>query len=673
MKKKSQLDFYQALAREIKPAKKRGAPQIWFQQIAILRKLEAGHENEIRRMSLKRGLNILWAPPENPSAEVRMYEDGISGHASGKTLFCRILRYLLGEQNYGNDDMVQAVCEKFPELWVLGEVVVTGQLWLAARPLTEGPHKFALKGKTIDDYLREKPARGSFEDFVTAVEEAACGELPGREEANELLRWRYLLPWLARDQECRFAALTDWRSTLSGAERPLTSIAEQQLLIRAVLDVLKREEQALKVQIEATEKQLNDDNDALSSAERQWQRDWKHWASQLMRVKIEAHQPTKEEQLEKLRERVSKFSEGVEEALGLANEDADLKRAHEAWQSKRDERIKAEAKISLLKEDAVESEKRWKERVSKREELRQRGIKNPKRIEDGYCPHTLQEAVTRGCVPSPPGASLETNLALGDIQTESDTLKVIYEQKHQALTKLESGFEHLEADVKQAWKRYEIEQRRVQNSTKDLRAKQKDADAVLERFEEVQESFTELQSLKDRIKSNTKIREELKGKLDVHLKEHSPTEQYVSDLFGDVVCAVMGSQLKPSAQLSERGIVLKAERNGDLHGAALETIKVLAFDIAAMASSIEGRGYHPRFLVHDGPRESDMSRVIYERFFLYAKKLEESMGSKDSASFQYIITTTTPPPKEMQRGSPWLLEPVLDGAKRNGKLLKEDF
>ncbi len=47
---------------------------------------------------------------------------------------------------------------------------------------------------------------------------------------------------------------------------------------------------------------------------------------------------------------------------------------------------------------------------------------------------------------------------------------------------------------------------------------------------------------------------------------------------------------------------------GDLTSAAIETIKILTFDIAALIRSVEGRGFHPRFLVHDGPRECNARR-----------------------------------------------------------------
>lgn len=673
MKKKAQLDFYQELARQVNPDQNRRAPRIWFQHVAILRKLDPAKENEIRRIPLKRGLNILWAPPERADAEVRMYEDGISGHASGKTLFCRLLRYLLGEQNFANDALVEAIADKFPELWVLAEVFVGEQLWLVVRPMTGSSHKFAVRGITIDDYLREKRPRENFDDYLHAVEEATCGAIEGREEANELFRWRYLLPWITRDQECRFASLTDWRSTLSGAERPQINVADQQLLIRAALGVLKPEEQRLKRSIEAIEAVLESDREALPNLERQWKRDWGQWLNQLRPLDISPEMPIEEAELDGLENRVTRVRDGIQEAIDLANQDTELKRTQGEWQKKRDKKIRTDAQVEALRRDVEDLETRLKELSSKRQTRQQQGLKDPRKIEEGYCPNTLAEAVRRGCAKAPTGSSIETDISLGDIQSEADILKGFVEQRKRERARLESTTEQLEAAVKAAWDIYQAEQTRVDNATKGFRQKLQRVTTALDRFSAVKESFVELSVSQARTKSNNESRDQLKGQLETYLQEHTPTEQYTSDLFADIIRAVMGSQIRASAALTDRGITLKAERNGDLHGAALETIKVLAFDIAAMATSIEGKGHHPRFLIHDGPRESDMARVIYERFFLYAKKLEESLGDKDAASFQYIITTTTPPPKDMQRGSPWLLEPVLDGAKKDGKLLTEDF
>jgi hypothetical protein len=75
-------------------------PLIWVQQIRLLYRFEAGDDAEIRRIVLHRGINIVWAKPAdidepNPQARGR-------GHDVGKTSFCSLIRYLLGEDHYGN-------------------------------------------------------------------------------------------------------------------------------------------------------------------------------------------------------------------------------------------------------------------------------------------------------------------------------------------------------------------------------------------------------------------------------------------------------------------------------------------------------------------------------------------------------------------------------------------
>ena len=64
------------------------------------------------------------------------------------------------------------------------------------------------------------------------------------------------------------------------------------------------------------------------------------------------------------------------------------------------------------------------------------------------------------------------------------------------------------------------------------------------------------------------------------------------------------------------------ENRIELSSAALETLKILCFDLAALVSGIEGRCLHPRFLLHDSPREADMDAELYHRIFLLAGELE---------------------------------------------------
>ena len=674
MPKDPQLNFLGDLSRDVMPDTVRTEPRIWFREIAVVRTLDnSTGGNEVQRIRMRRGLNILWAPPEDETKAVRMYEDGISGHASGKTLFCRLLRFLLGDQNYGNDAMHTAVGSAFPELWILGEVVVAGETWLAARPMAGGMHRFAVRGVGIDGFFKDKPAHGDYGAFLAAVEEATCGEIEGREEANELFRWRFLLPWLTRDQECRFAALTDWRSPLSESKGPQTSYSDQQLLMRAVLGMLSGDEPRLKMELQGLEDALKTDEEGLPGLERDWRREWRRLSGLLGRLDIKADDPVTADDLQQLVKRAAHYRDGVGEALRLAEADAGLEAARKRLLEKQSAYSKMCGEITQATVDLESTKKKWALVTSQRQRLRERGIQNPKRIEDGMCPHTLEHALDRGCVEPPPGQSIETMLELGGIQSESDALKDLVDEKQTAVGRLTFSKEQLEADVEAASLAHEREKRRVAVSTADLRRKEAAAENAVEAFEDATAAFIAFHTAAGAMEANAKERENLKGRLEKLRKTHAEAEKRLSNLFADVVRAVMGSQVTATVRLLERGIDLKADRNGDLYGAALETIKVLSFDLAGMAASIEGAGLHPRFLIHDGPREADMARVIYERFFLYARKMEEAFPAGVDPSFQYIITTTTAPPEDMQYGSKWLLDPVLNGSKREGRLLKVDL
>lgn len=144
-----------------------------------------------------------------------------------------------------------------------------------------------------------------------------------------------------------------------------------------------------------------------------------------------------------------------------------------------------------------------------------------------------------------------------------------------------------------------------------------------------------------------------------------------SGSFNRVIAALIGEDVTAGASFHGRAVHVNLTCRGDFTSAAIETIKILAFDLSVLLSSIEGRGHHPRFLIHDGPREADMSAAIYRRFFVLAREFERAAGGLEP-NFQYIITTTEPPPDEICQ-TPWLLDPVLDASTNNGRLLKVDL
>lgn len=84
-------------------------------------------------------------------------------------------------------------------------------------------------------------------------------------------------------------------------------------------------------------------------------------------------------------------------------------------------------------------------------------------------------------------------------------------------------------------------------------------------------------------------------------------------------------------------------------GEAYQVLEVLLGDIVCLLDSATSEASsHPGFLVHDCPREADMSERLYREFFLVASEAAEQLGREGAVPFQFIVTTTSPPPEEVQ-------------------------
>ena len=174
-----------------------------------------------------------------------------------------MLRHIIGERHFANELVTRGVREKFDGGWVLGEVFINDNLWLVGRPFTLGSHPFCIRGATIDDYLREKPSPQSFQLYIEELEKATVNPLSVKTlpKSGERAQWFHLLQWLARDQECRFIQITDWRSKLSRSDSPEIAVDDQHALMRAVVGVLSEEEHG---EIERNAK-LNKEKEAATS------------------------------------------------------------------------------------------------------------------------------------------------------------------------------------------------------------------------------------------------------------------------------------------------------------------------------------------------------------------------------------------------------------------------
>lgn len=82
-------------------------------------------------------------------------------------------------------------------------------------------------------------------------------------------------------------------------------------------------------------------------------------------------------------------------------------------------------------------------------------------------------------------------------------------------------------------------------------------------------------------------------------------------------------------------------RMGPRHSTTYKVLEILAGDVACLLDSTQEQSFHPGFLLHDSPREAEMSEDI-----LWA--LLEHVAKKGGNSLQYIVTTSTEPPESLQ-------------------------
>jgi hypothetical protein len=162
-------------------------------------------------------------------------------------------------------------------------------------------------------------------------------------------------------------------------------------------------------------------------------------------------------------------------------------------------------------------------------------------------------------------------------------------------------------------------------------------------------------------------------------KEKAPDLGHFSDLYQRILRYMLGGEEGEAGELifgsvkhDGSWLEVTAEGRNDLDSGAITAAKLISFDLAAMTWGMEGKGHHPRFLIHDSPREADMAEDIYNGLFEAALALEKASPPGAEPSFQYIVTTTAEPPAAIN-GSPWRLEPVLNAMVPGKRILGVDL
>ena len=650
------MDLYKTL--KLTPV--RSEPAVWVSRLMILERI-APDPVVIRDIPLTRGLNIIWAEEaedDSPSAE-------ITGHSAGKTTFCRLVRYVLGERTFGTKTAMELIRRAFPEGYVAAELNILGRRWAVRRPFGSGRMSYIKEGASIEELLEQRGWSATQESYPQELGlESLLDELEtgGIVQTGELIQWAHILAWCTRDQETRFQNIYDWRSPRSEAGTPSFRFpkAGPLFVMRAVLglflpDELKGEERLAELQREKDRltKEIEDKRREpqfrVNLYDYQLRRSLKFLFPNEPDIDSRPFRSGElfPEDLERLtaraRETIEKSIETDEkERRALQAQIDDL-----GANLRRQERDLAELDALFNLDSAACRE--LDAGLSKHEEQRMKF----EELKDKKCP--LGAVVFRDC---------------SYIKDRQRILQITELQDAQAM-------EHAKARRAEVCKNIEDEKDRLRKAIEQIKEKRQHAlekrDALMARIRKQRDSIRDLEHTRDELAMWMEKRDrsggykeldlllrkldtveskivKIENELSELLRQHNKNRERLAAIFSGAVRSVLSSdEYDGQVNLENRGLVFRITCGPAMSGEAVETLSVLLADVACLIyNTVHDKARLPGFLMHDSPREADLGIRIYRSFIQFAASLQEHFGGPDKCPFQYLITTTTAPPEELR-------------------------
>ena len=653
-------------------------PLFWVKEVRFLSRWTTERGGEIRRIQFRKGLNVVWSPPTKESDNE---DQRISGHASGKTALCRMIRYVLGEEKIGTEDFRAAVTNKYHDGHVLAEIRLNGDTWCVARPFTAwtASRGVAARCESLDEFLTLDLPEGSFENFRVQMEQAAKRIVPfdALPDGSPVGLWHYF-PWFTRDQEMQFAKLHAWREV----DSPSLKQEHKAFLMRSIYNPLAKNELDLIAEDEQLLRSIEEDKETVSGLA--WAcKENLGWLSRLpdvadidmgnvLLVDAQVLSLTKERDL------LDQSGEPESDELLAAREALDRAKAdyEEAvyTQSRRYDILSSEEKKLNDLENAANAPITPPHNDPPESQVRAAARHYPGRR---YCSAPLDWALAHGCQEAKKYADKELAAA-----AEAVRAKLILREKagesipdqKQEVARIIALIEDGKKDIAASKARKDSAQTAydaIKSKLTAVRTSRRDAiNEALTAISRYREAFKKKADLENRIEQSKNRHKQLLAQL-AAIRERGASSVGIDNYFFWVVRFVLGKMVVGKIIDSKDNLLTKCLYNdAPCSSAAIDAALNVIFDLTVLTMGIQGKSRHPRFLIHDGPRVADVSTSIYHRYFEFAENLENRANG--NPNFQYIITTTEPPPERFRDKKKYLcLE--LNAATPEGRLLKCDL
>ena len=664
-----------------KPIKKE--PDVWVKRLVLFEKLTP-QPVAIRDIALHRGMNVVLAKEPDSTSDHR----DIAGHSAGKTTFCRLVRYVLGEKTFASKAASLAIKQSFPNGYVAAEIVIKGQLWAVMRPLGENRNSWILRDGTVETIAAGKgePAYQNTYPTQLGLDVLVHGLSSARVvRTREEIKWDHLLAWCARDQEARFQNIYEWRSTRSQSEWPAFQFprADPLFVMRVVLGLY------LPGELKAEEILAGHIRD-LEHAERSFEflkQEPKYWRDHhhvrlkkalkerfpAEAVDIDTAPLVSEELLPDLRRFVQKAKYLADEELQivrdkLGEQQARVNQANVTIAEAQNTQRYFGSLLELNGKAATEIVSA----LNRYTEIRQR-------IEDhkhkpcpfgdlliGSCSYVQQ--IQRG---QQPGEVQQTHTA-EQMEAERAEERAQAQAEYDKLTKAITGQETVRDLLVK-------EQLRLQEQVHALEAARA---AVAQDLDEMMSWSLRLAAPEKnpQLKVVVETIGELKGKIEIEratlnelLANHDENRDLLNQIFSRAARLVLPStNYDGIVRFDDRELNFQVTHGGAMSGEAIETLAVLLADFACLIYNLLSDESHlPGFLLHDSPREADLSLRLYHSFLKFVADFEDSFPQQDACPFQYILTTTTLPPPELSDKAHLVLQ--LDASRESDLLFRRNL
>ena len=557
--------------------------------------------------------------------------------------------------------------ERFPDGWVAAQVHVAGVSWLVARPFALKVHPIATQGGDLNGIF---DSRGGYDLFLRHLRDTLLAGMSVRRlpHSGAALEWAHVLPWLTRDQEASFREVLLWRAAASESEARNPVVSDRAAVVRACLGAITDEEGELHRQGLEMERTVSAAAVVVAETELRVDENRRQLATRLGLDPASFPWVDLLEAAIRLAVRTRASSLEAEQAR-LKQLQADLAVAETALH---DATAAAAAAVERRAIAAAEAKARQREA----EQLA--GAEQERRADElsglpGRCNVLAAEAKLKRCT-----AYREASIAMaahrGRVAVAADASAAAKDA-----ARAEADAQTAAASARSTTTTAEQAERRRTGLRDEawtlqlrLHRERAEVDELELRVSALDAAVGNANEMRAERAASKATMNNARQRRRTHTGAAERVVEQLAMRFQSVVEALLGSGVHATVELSAEGLLVpRIAGRLEQRGAAMSTVSVVAFDLAALTLGIEGVAAFPGFLVHDGPREADLDLPIYEQLFRHAVSLEKRFVGEPG--FQYIVTTTTPPPAEVRDGSRWLVDPPLDASTQEGRLFKVDL